>query len=496
MEERCDCFGYGRERVDKGGGGDTGSGVDIIDLLPSDPFGMDIDISTTFTAINGWLEDLDADFGVYVRNSFGNTREDYGLFSGINLIMNHAMKFQSFPSNEAPDSKGGAGFMVDNSTTGFQFSGVTNHAMRFQSFPSNAAPDIKGGSGVMVDNSTTGFQFSDVMNHAMKFQSFPSNEAPDIKGGSGFMVDDSMTGFQFRDVMQDDIMGFDYGSTSAHVTTSEDHSPSAAGGDPHEAFFLALSYLETKDLLLVERVSRSLCSTIHNDSLLWRSIHIDQPLNERITDDVLVQLTNRAEGNLVSLSLIKCTRITDDGLKRVLETNPKLTKLSIPGCTRLSSEGILKNLKSFNSTEGTSGIKHIRTGGFYGITHDQFNEVKCLLNTGGNKHQNSCLPHYYHRGNSYQPSDDDRDIDVEVCPRCQNVRLVYDCPADSCQVKDQCVALCRACIHCIPRCAQCGRCVHNSEYEETFSLEYLCSECLKEMPRCEEAHEMNGDVYG
>lgn len=454
MEERCDCFGYGRERVDKGGGGD----VDIIDLLPSDPFGMDIDISTTFTAINGWLEDLDADFGVYVRNSFGNTREDYGLFSGINLIMNHAMRFQSFPSNEAPDSKGGSGFMVEDSMAGFQF--------------------------------------SDVMNNAMRFQSFPSNEAPDIKGGSSFMADDSMTGFQFRDVMQDDVMGFDYGSTSAHVTTSEDCSPSAAGGDPHEAFFLALSYLETKDLLLVDRVCRSLCSTIHNDSLLWRSIHIDQPLNERITDDVLVQLTDRAEGNLVSLSLIKCTRITDDGLKRVLETNPKLTKLSIPGCTRLSSEGILKNLKSFNSSEGTSGIKHIRTGGFYGITHDQFNEVKCLLNSGGNKHKNSCVPHYYHRGNSYQPSDDDRDIDVEVCPRCQNVRLVYDCPADSCQVKDQGVALCRACIHCIPRCAQCGRCVHNSEYEETFSLEYLCSECLKEMPRCEEAHEMNGDVYG
>nr|GEW87282.1 hypothetical protein [Tanacetum cinerariifolium] len=456
--ERCDCFGYGRERVDKGGG-DPGS-VDIIDLLPSDPFGMDIDISTTFTAINGWLEDLDADFGVYVRNSFGNTREDYGLFSGINLIMNHAMRFQSFPSNEAPDIKGGAGFMVDNSTTGFQFSDVMNHAMTFQSFPSNEAPDIKGGSGFLVDNSTTGFQFSDVMQHS------------------------------------DDIMGLDYGSTSGHVMTSEDHFETMAGGDPHEAFFLALSYLETKDLLLVERVSNSLCFTIHNDSLLWRSIHIDQPLNERITDDILVQLTNRAEGNLVCLSLVKCTRITDEGLKRVLETNPKLTKLSIPGCTRLSSEGILKNLKSFNSSEGTSGIKHIRTGGFYGITHDQFNEVKCLLNTGGNKHQNSCVPHYYLRGNSYLPSDDDRDIDVEVCPRCQNVRLVYDCPADSCQVKDQCAALCRACIHCIPRCAQCGRCVHNSEYEETFSLEYLCSECLKEMPRCEEAQEMNGDVYG
>lgn len=32
------------------------SSKDVIDLLPSDPFGMDI--STTFTVITGWFEDL------------------------------------------------------------------------------------------------------------------------------------------------------------------------------------------------------------------------------------------------------------------------------------------------------------------------------------------------------------------------------------------------------------------------------------------------------
>ncbi|KAJ9554516.1 hypothetical protein OSB04_018561 [Centaurea solstitialis] len=412
--ELHDRFGHGREMVDKSGSADSVS-KDIIDLLPSDPFGMDIDISTTFTAISGWLGDLEVDYGEYMRNKIVNHKEDYGLFAGFNFFWNSAMRFQSFPSNLMCHDKGGATCMFDLHT-------VYN-----------------------VDN--------------------PVHNAAEM-------------------------LGYNCASASSFVTKQEDFlngiasCPDVVGGDPHEAFVLALSYLGTRDLLVVERVCRSLCYTIRNDSLLWRNLLIDQPLNERITDDVLVQLTSRAEGNLQCLSLIKCPKITDDGLRRVLETNPKLTKLSVPGCTRLSIEGILNNLKAFKSSTETAGIKHIRTGGFYGITLEHFEQLKCLLGI----QKNDYSPHYYHRGNSCLLSDDDRAIDVEVCPRCENLRLVYDCPAEGCQAKDEC----RACIICIPRCAECGRCVHNSEYEETFSLEYLCSECLKQLPRCQEvvAHEM------
>ncbi|CAI9275158.1 unnamed protein product [Lactuca saligna] len=304
---------------DRFGGSPDPVSTDIIDLLPSDPFGMEIDISTTFTAITGWLEDFEVDYVQYVRNNIANTNEDYRLYAGLNLIWNSALRFQSFPSNESPDDKGGASFMDDED-----------------------------------------------------------------------------------------------------ATTSNNE-----GGDPHEAFVLALTYLGTKDLLLLECVCKTLSSTIRSDSLLWRTIHIDQPLSEKITDDILVQLTNRSEGNLRCLTLIKCPRITDDGLKRVLETNPKLTKLSVPGCTRLSIDGILNNLKAFklSGTGGTSGIKHIRTGGFYGITYEHFKELKLLLGSDDNNIQkNDYLPHYYHRGNLYLP-DDERDIDVEVCPRrCHGVK--------------------------------------------------------------------------
>nr|GEY36953.1 hypothetical protein [Tanacetum cinerariifolium] len=372
-----DRFGRRREIVDKS------SSQDIIDLLPADPFGMDLDISTTFSAITEWLGDLDLEYGDW--NKFVNYREEYRLFAGFNVVWNSALRFQSC--------------------------NVTCNDQR---------------------------------------------------------------------------------SKGCIMTKNEEDVHNLIGGEPHEAFVLALSYLGIKDLFTVERVCKSLCNSVRGDSLLWRNLFIDQPLNEKITDDILVKLTNRAEGSLQCLSLIKCPKITDDGLKCVLETNPKLTKLFIPGCTRLSIEGIMNNLKAFNSNTETAGIKQIRMGGFFGITLDDFENLKCLL--GIQKSDTS--PRYYHRANLYFQSDDDRAIDVEVCPRCKHLRLVYDCPADGCQPKDKCPDLCRACIICIPRCAECGRCVHNSEYEETFSLDYLCSDCLKHYPRCQETQEMQIGIVG
>ncbi|KAF3967544.1 hypothetical protein CMV_008465 [Castanea mollissima] len=55
-----DRFDYGRDRCDRSGSQES-VWNDVLDLLPSDPFGMDI--STTFTAITGWLEDFQADYG-------------------------------------------------------------------------------------------------------------------------------------------------------------------------------------------------------------------------------------------------------------------------------------------------------------------------------------------------------------------------------------------------------------------------------------------------
>ncbi|TYG57415.1 hypothetical protein ES288_D08G139300v1 [Gossypium darwinii] len=50
-------------------------------------------------------------------------------------------------------------------------------------------------------------------------------------------------------------------------------------------------------------------------------------MNEKITDDVLLQITGRGQGSLQCLSLVDCQRITDEGLKHVVENNPKLIKV-------------------------------------------------------------------------------------------------------------------------------------------------------------------------
>lgn len=160
-------------------------------------------------------------------------------------------------------------------------------------------------------------------------------------------------------------------------------------------------------------------------------------------------------------------------------------QLSVPGCTRLSIEGIVGILRVHNS-RGTQRVKHLHIGGLYGITQKHFEELQLLLGTDSQLQQHSHKPHYYSRANLYMSCDDDQAIDIEVCPRCQNLRLVYDCPAEGCQGDGHPTQMCRACTLCIPRCSQCGRCINDSEYEETFCLELLCSSCSKQLVKCSE----------
>ncbi|CAI9766781.1 unnamed protein product [Fraxinus pennsylvanica] len=66
-----------------------------------------------------------------------------------------------------------------------------------------------------------------------------------------------------------------------------------------------------------------------NDPLPWRKIHIDHPFNDKITDDDLLRITNRAQGTLHSLSLVECRKITAAGLRRIFLSNPGLSEVSI-----------------------------------------------------------------------------------------------------------------------------------------------------------------------
>ncbi|KAF8399884.1 hypothetical protein HHK36_015754 [Tetracentron sinense] len=433
--------GLGRPRHinwDKPDRGDSREPVsnDILDLLPLDPFGMDI--SATFTAITGWLEDLEADSVCFGRDEVGAMGRDYQLFAGMNFIWNKAMWVQAEPGNTGIDKE-----------------------------PGNTGIDKKSNPAGRSDAWVEGKETVDGPRHC----GFTS--ACNAEEFVSFRDEDTCVAGLLTKEFQDAI-----GSCS-----------NGDGGAPHEALLFALGYLGVQDLLSAERVCRSLRSAVQSDSLLWRSIHIDKPLSERITDDGLLQLANKAQGSLQCLSLVECPRITDDGLKRVLGSNPKLTKLSVPGCMRLSVEGIVKNLKAFKSS-GMHGIKQLRIGGLYGVTQDHFEELAFLL--GAENHmQLKAKPRFYNSGCLYFSCDDDRAMDIEMCPRCQNLRLVYDCPAESCQEKQHATQLCRACTLCIARCVQCGRCFNDREYEETFCLDLLCLDCQKQLLKFQEKQEEN-----
>lgn len=79
-------------------------------------------------------------------------------------------------------------------------------------------------------------------------------------------------------------------------------------------------------------------------------------------------------------------------------------------------------------------------------------------------------------------------IDMELCPKCNEVQVVYDCPRDSCKrlrhLQQQ--AECRGCRYCIPRCEECGICIKDEEEEpeEAACPDSLCLGCWLQLPKC------------
>ncbi|KAL7140711.1 hypothetical protein ABFS83_08G006200 [Erythranthe nasuta] len=277
-----------------------------------------------------------------------------------------------------------------------------------------------------------------------------------------------------------------FGSEKYQKEHVKDCNTEGGASAPADALFFALGYLEVKDLLSVEMVCKSLRDTVRNDPLLWRNIEISYPLSDKITDGDLLRLINRSQGTLSSLSLIRCYKITNTGLKQILERNPRLTKLSVPGCIRLEIEEILRDLKLFN-TASSPGIKSLRIGELRGLTNETFEEFKILLGVEKETNPNNHKPRFHRSPQLYLSLDDERVIDIETCPRCQRAKLVYDCPSESCQVEEgghhpsTTNKPCRGCICCISRCLSCGCCLDDKPYEETFFLEYLCWDCLGQL---------------
>lgn len=387
----------------KGGKANKGSD-EIADLLPPDPFNMEMSTEGTgLTATTGWLEDLEKDFGF----SLGFTEDENEVAAELDFVL----------------------------------------------------------TGTMRIHQDAGLQLIDG-----NCEQFSVNFREGLDGGHGLM--DGKTEITEKYWKLGDTTDTDQGGINDHSDMDR--------GDPPDALLLALGYLGLGDLLAVEGVCKPLRDAVLGDPLLWRSIHIDHQFCTKITNDILIKLTDRAQGHLHSLSLFYCSKITDAGLKHVLDRNPHLSKLNIPGCAKLTADGVLSNLKVLK-TAGKTRLKYLGIYGLFGLTNQHMEEFKLLTGVDNSKLPTTRKPRFFVGGGQLRAtSDDDRAMDIEVCPKCQHFELVYDCPSESCQKKQSDSELCRACTTCITRCFDCGCCLNNCDYEELFSFELLCLDCWRQ----------------
>ncbi|ERM95925.1 F-box protein SKIP28 isoform X2 [Amborella trichopoda] len=246
---------------------------------------------------------------------------------------------------------------------------------------------------------------------------------------------------------------------------------------PHEALFFSLRYLSLPDLLTIQRVCKSFREAINGDPLIWRSIRVENPISRNLRDDYLLKLTAKAQGQLTSLTLVGCWRITEDGLLQVIRSNPFITKLCVPGCTCLSPGGLVKLVEG----GGLPRLRHLSLHGLYNITHEHLHRLNSLLSPRNQPlSQRSRRRLYGVQNMAITDGNEDthQSLDIEICPKCKGTRLVFDCPRDGSSHE------CRGCIFCIPRCEECGQCLCPDEIEMTFCADLLCPPCWLNLPKC------------
>ncbi|KAJ0987227.1 hypothetical protein J5N97_005583 [Dioscorea zingiberensis] len=242
--------------------------------------------------------------------------------------------------------------------------------------------------------------------------------------------------------------------------------------DPHGALFLVLGYLRLRELLAFQSVCSLFRDAIAEDHLLWMRITVEPPLSGRLTDDILLKLTSKYGGALKSLALLDCRKITDAGLLQVVERNPTITELYILGSTYLTADGVVRVVQRLTECKGK--LKRLRLRGLCNISKDHLDRLNYFLGT--NDHPQCSKSSIYNYWKSLPFDDnDDRPLDLDICPKCNNARLVFDCTRDNC----------RGCFFCIRRCEECGCCIDFEELgEETIYNHLLCIDCWLQLPKC------------
>ena len=106
-------------------------------------------------------------------------------------------------------------------------------------------------------------------------------------------------------------------------------------------------------------------------------------------------------------------------------------QLYIPGCTYLTADGVVSVVRRLTERKGK--LKRLRLRGLCNISSDHLDSLNFYL--GINDHPQCSKPSVYNHWKSLPLNDnDDRPIDVDICPKCKNARLVFDCTRENCRL--------------------------------------------------------------
>ncbi|XBI56731.1 hypothetical protein VPH35_038265 [Triticum aestivum] len=321
---------------------------DPADLLPADPFGMNL--GNTITAAIASCLDLT------VMSGAGRFGSSDGGTADLSFYLNHAIAVSRGPSSYLPGGFGRA-FEGPFVFGGLYEAGGANCCQGLPPLVSCSRSIVPG-----EDPSTSGSAALlcrdgvDAMGASCSRPIVPG-EDPSTSGSAALLCcegvdavgascsrpivpgEDPSTSCSAALVCRDgvDAVG---ASCSRPIVPVEDPSPSgsaalvccdgvdAVGSAPHDGMMYALAYLGLRDILATEMVCKSLHSWIRSE-LSWKCIHIEPVLSGKISDPDLLFLTQKIPGDLQCLNINDCINITDNGLNAVLQSNPTLTKVSM-----------------------------------------------------------------------------------------------------------------------------------------------------------------------
>ena len=101
----------------------------------------------------------------------------------------------------------------------------------------------------------------------------------------------------------------------------------------------------------------------------------------------------------------------------------------MPTCTGLTGDGVVKIVQLLHEHKGN--INRLRLNGISRMSKHHLDIIMSLMSNGSPQDRRPLF--YNYRAREVLNTNDERPIDVDVCPLCTNVRLVFDCTRDDCR---------------------------------------------------------------